>query len=306
MTASRAYASPAAFKQALEQRLRTASRTGVDFARRRQLLVFDRFLARVGQVMGDAVLLKGGLVIELRLERARTTKDVDLRLAGSPADLLERLREAGRLDLGDFLAFEIRPDPEHPRILHDGMPYGGFRFRAQAKLAGKPYGQPFGVDVAVGDPIVGEPDVVVADDVLDFAGIAPPRLRLYPVESHIAEKLHAYTLPREHENSRVKDLPDLALLGRVREIDAGRLREALDRAFAFRKTHALPAEVPPPPESWTTPYRRMADEDQLPWRTLDDVLGAVRGFLDPLLRGDPVARWSPESWAWIRRRAASR
>lgn len=39
------YATAAAFKQALEARLRSSSTTGVDFARRRQLLVFDRFLA---------------------------------------------------------------------------------------------------------------------------------------------------------------------------------------------------------------------------------------------------------------------
>jgi hypothetical protein len=77
---TRTYTSPQTFKQALEQRLRTASKSGVDFARRRQLLVFDRFLARIVAVLGDAVLLKGGLVLELRLERARTTKDIDLRL----------------------------------------------------------------------------------------------------------------------------------------------------------------------------------------------------------------------------------
>ena len=45
MTA-RQYATFLAFKQALEQRLKSASATGVDFARRRQLLVFDRFRAR--------------------------------------------------------------------------------------------------------------------------------------------------------------------------------------------------------------------------------------------------------------------
>ncbi len=49
------YASPQAFKQALEQRLRTSSLTGADFARRRQLLVFDRFLARTVAVFGDLV-----------------------------------------------------------------------------------------------------------------------------------------------------------------------------------------------------------------------------------------------------------
>lgn len=42
----RTYASAAAFKQALEQRLRRATPDGSQFARRRQLLVFDRFLAR--------------------------------------------------------------------------------------------------------------------------------------------------------------------------------------------------------------------------------------------------------------------
>ncbi|MBI5490302.1 MAG: nucleotidyl transferase AbiEii/AbiGii toxin family protein [Deltaproteobacteria bacterium] len=298
MKTSQTYASPAAFKQALEQRLRTASATGVDFARRRQLLVFDRFLARVVQIMGDTVLLKGGLAIELRMERARTTKDVDLRLTGSSADVLEHLRQAGRLDLGDFLAFEIRPDPEHPDIRQDGMPYEGFRYRAEAKLAGKPYGQPFGVDVAFGDPIVGEPDVVVTDDLLGFAGVAPPTLHLYPIESHIAEKLHAYTLPRQRENSRVKDLPDLALLGCIREIDATHLRQALERTFAFRNTHPLPAAIPAPPASWKIPYQRMADEDDLPWRTLADVLSAVGGFLDPVLRGEPVRRWSPTMWTW--------
>ena len=127
----RSYTSPQAFKQALEQRLRTTSTTGADFARRRQLLVFDRFLARVVQIFGDAVLLKGGLVLELRLERARATKDVDLRLVGSPDAVLTSLQQAGRRDLGDFMAFEVRRDSEQPTIQNDGMPYEGFRFRAE-------------------------------------------------------------------------------------------------------------------------------------------------------------------------------
>jgi hypothetical protein len=88
-------------------------------------------------------------------------------------------------------------------------------------------GRRFGVDVASGDPVFGEADVVTADDVLDFAGIAPPVLRLYPIETHIAEKLHAYTMPRTRTNTRVKDLPDLALLAGLRPMQAGRLRAAL-------------------------------------------------------------------------------
>ena len=294
----RRYSTPEAFKQALEQRLRTGEMTGAEFARKRQLLVFDRFLARVVAVLGDAATLKGGLVLELRIERARTTKDVDLRMVGSPDDILARLQEAGRLDLGDFLTFEVGPDEDHPEIQNDGMQYDGLRFRAECKLAGKLYGQPFGVDVAFGDPMLGEPELVVAADVLAFAGIAPPTLRLYPLETHIAEKLHAYTLPRVRPNSRVKDLPDLALLATARSIEATRLRAALDQTFTFRKTHALPVVLPEPLRAWETPYAAMAREDQLAWPTLDEVMKAAKAFLDPVLASEHGTAWDPAAWIW--------
>ena len=295
---ARTYDSPAAFKQALEQRLRAASKTGVDFDRRRQLLVFDRFLARVTQALGDGVILKGGLVLELRLERARTTNDVDLRMVGPPEGVLHTLRDAGRLDFGDFMAFEIAADAQHPDIQNDGMKYDGMRFRAECRMAGKQFGYPFGVDVAFGDPIAGDPDLIVTDDVLGFAGIAPPTLRLYPLETHIAEKLHAYTMPRLRENSRVKDLPDLALLAKVRAVDAGGLHRALDQTFRFRGTHDLPPGVPAPPPSWEPVYRRMAQQDALDWPTIAELHQAVRAFLDPVLDGASGGTWNPKSWSW--------
>jgi hypothetical protein len=43
---TRTYSSPEAFKQALEQRLRTSAKSGAEFARKRQLLVFDGALVR--------------------------------------------------------------------------------------------------------------------------------------------------------------------------------------------------------------------------------------------------------------------
>jgi len=297
MTA-RTYPSPEAFKQALEQRLRASTKSGPELPRKRQLLVFHRFLARVVAVLGDAATLKGGLVLELRLARARTTKDVDLRMTGSPDGILAKLQEAARRDVGDFMTFEIRPDEDHPAIQNDGMPYARLRFRAECKLAGKLYGQRFGVDVGFGDPMVGEPEVVVSEDHLAFAGIAPPTLRIYPIETHIAEKLHAYTMPRPRPSSRVKDLPDIALLATAQPIDAKRLRDALEQTFTYRKTHALPAVVPAPLPAWTTPYLAMAREDRLAWPTLDEVTTAAQAFLDPVLAGGPDATWEPEAWAW--------
>jgi hypothetical protein len=266
--------------------------------RRRQLLVFDRFLARLVAVFGDAATLKGGLVLELRLERARTTKDIDLRMTGTPNETLAKLQEAGRRELGDFMTFEVRPDDGHPEIQNDGMQYEGMRFRADCKLAGKIYGQAFGVDVAFGDPILGDAETIVADDVLGFAGIAPPTLRLYPVETHVAEKLHAYTMPRARPNTRVKDLPDLGLLATTRALEARELRAAIDQTFTFRKTHPAPAFVPSPPHAWDKPYESMAREDRLAWNTLDVLTNAVRSFLDPVLASAVDATWSPTEWTW--------
>lgn len=137
MTSARTYNTPAAFKQALEQRLRASAQSGGDFARRRQLLVFERFLARVMATAGEAVLLKGGMVLELRLERARTTRDIDLRMVGAPEGLLGTLQRAGSLELGDFMVFEVAPDPEHPELLNEASPYDGYRFRAECRMAGK-------------------------------------------------------------------------------------------------------------------------------------------------------------------------
>jgi hypothetical protein len=294
----RNYETPAAFKAALEQRLRAASVTGVDFARRRQLLVFDRYLARLGQVFGTAATLKGGLVLELRLERARTTRDIDLRMVGPSDRVFERLQEAGRIQLGDFMTFEVQIDPEQPEMLGDGLLYVGQRFRAECRLAGKVYGQPFGVDVAFGDPILGEPETIVAEDLLAFVGVAPPKLRVYPVESHIAEKLHAYTLPRRILNTRVKDLPDLALLAQIGPLHAQRVRAALQQTFGFRATHPLPTRLPDPPAEWDAPYARMAEENELAWATLGAVTGAARALLDPVLGDNSDARWNPRAWAW--------
>ena len=201
----------------------------------RQVLVMERFLARVFPAFGSAVL-KGGLVMELRLNRARATKDVDLRVSVGADELLDRLQTAGRVDLGDFLAFETRADPSHPTIEADGLRYEGQRFRAEARLAGRTYGSAFGVDIAVGEQLVGAPQEIDGSDTLAFIGVSSPRFRVYPVETHITEKLHAYTLPRPRLNSRVKDLPDIALLPEAGTLDASNLARAIGETFAHRAT----------------------------------------------------------------------
>lgn len=292
------FETPLAFKQSIEQRLRDkAASTGSDINRLRQVLVYERFLARVFAVFGEDAILKGGIVLELRLERARATKDVDLGLRGNPKTVLERLQEAGQLPLGDFLTFEVTKDAKHPDILAEGLSYEGFRFRAQGYLAGQSYGSRYGIDVAMAERAYKPAEFLEGSSFLSFAEISAPRLRVYPVETHLAEKFHAYTVPRLRPNSRVKDLPDLALLGTIRELRAEEVLGALRWTFDLRKTHELPASLPRPPAEWAPVYLRMAAINNLRWSTLEDVYAAARVFLDPVLDGSE-GTWDPQGWLW--------
>jgi Nucleotidyl transferase AbiEii toxin, Type IV TA system len=219
---------------------------------------------------------------------------------GSPENVLARLQQAGQRDLGDAFAFALAPDRAHTEIEGDGIVYEGKRFTAQCKIAGVSYGMPFGVDAGFGDVLTEEPELIAGTSFFDFVGASPAQHRVYPRVAHIAEKLHAYTLPRRNENSRVKDLPDLALLAKTGAFAAQDIRVAIDATFGFRKTHDVPAMLPPPPESWTAVYQRMANADDLPWKTLDSVFAAAGTFLDPVLRGDN-AQWDPKSESWSAR-----
>lgn len=297
---ARMYATPADFRQALDAHLRRrAQALHTDLARLRQRYAFERFLARIAAHFGDRAVLKGGLALELRLGRARTTQDIDLRVAGDPSSLLIELSRAGAIFAlgGDFLEFTVGRDSRDPTIDGEGMTYQGQRFRVTAMLGGKMYGSPFGVDVAVGDRMLYRPDVLSGSNDLEFAGIPPIQVLAYAREVHIAEKLHALTMPRARPNSRVKDLPDLALLGLTGSFESAAIRQAISATFTHRETHEVPAQVPAPPPAWEVPYQRMAQEDDLRWASLEVVTEAVCAFLNPVLRGDEGV-WAPEDWSW--------
>jgi hypothetical protein len=130
------YGSPLAFRQALDARIRNeAATSGATIERIRQLLVFDRFLARVGRHLGSRVVVKGGVVMELRLEKARATRDVDLKWSGPNEDVVTELRAAADLDLGDFLTFEIAANREHPTLRAEACGTTGSVFPSRAPSA---------------------------------------------------------------------------------------------------------------------------------------------------------------------------
>lgn len=253
------YATAAAFRRALEDRLNRASKEeGIDLQRMRRQVAFDRLLVRLFATE-PPWRLKGGYALELKLRLARTTKDLDLGLSGGNMmveDALEALQEAAGIDAGDFFVFTIG----EATMDLDGAPYGGSRFPVEARLDGRNFAR-FHLDLGFGD-IQREPyEWTTPRDWLGFAGIEAGSFPSISREEHFAQKLHAYTMPRQDRpNTRVKDLVDLVLLIDAGGMDQERLRRDIADTFRHRATHAVPDALEEPPDFWGPVFEKLAGE----------------------------------------------
>lgn len=277
---TKAFKNAASFKASLEARLRTrAAASGLPFHTQQLKFVMERLLARLFRAADAPWLLKGGFAMDLRYRpRARTTRDIDLSVTvvakGSMADLRDRLQAAAEIDLHDFLTFYIG----EPQSEITNAPKGGGRFPVETVLVGKTYAK-FGIDVGIGDALVGEPEVLIGDDLLDFAGLAPAVARAIPRAQQFAEKVHAYTFPWSGRlNTRTKDLVDLVLLIERGPLDPAQLRAALTATFATRDTHPLPKTLAPPPAHWEVDFPGMASEAGLSTTDLVAAFAAINTF----------------------------
>lgn len=267
---ARQFKTPSAFKTSLETRLKAlAEERGIPLHTLRLKVVIERLLARLFHAPNPAWLLKGGFALELRYRpRARTTKDVDLSVGlgvapdereRSPQRLRERLQQMAEADLGDYLEFRIGAARAELRA----APLGGARFPCEAVLAGKSYAK-FHIDVGCGDAVVGEPETLTGEGLLEFAGVGPALVLAIPRAQQFAEKVHAYTFPWiDRINTRSKDLVDLVLLIETGPPAPGQVRPALEATFVTRNTHPLPVSLPRPPESWGADFAAMAAEARL-------------------------------------------
>jgi len=292
------YATPGAFRTALERRLlTTAHEAALPVVRLRKLVVFERLLARLLIVAPGRWLLKGALALDLRLgARSRTTKDMDLARDDDDEAATTDLLAAQVLDLGDYFTFAI----ERTGKLDAALEGAAVRYHVAAALDGRPFEDVI-VDIGFADAIATATETLRGPDLLRFAAIEPIAVPAVPIAQHVAEKVHAYTrmYAGDRRSSRVKDLIDLVLIQSAIAFEAGRLYEALHATFAQRGTHPLPAALPPPPADWGPAYRRLAREVGLdPDVRSGFALAAT--FLDPLLAGTlpDRARWAPLLGTW--------
>ena len=286
MPSPKTYATAGAFRRALEERLKRASLTDqIDPNRLRRQVSFDRLLARLFREESAPWVLKGGYALELRFKAARSTVDIDLtvqRVAASASGdqnqiVREMLQNAADISLGDWFEFVVGP----ASMDLTAAPYGGARYPVEARMDERIFAR-FHLDAGFGDVVMRPLETIVCRDWLGFAGIESSRVLMIAREQQFAEKIHAYTLPRNAANSRVKDLVDLALLIGSGGLDTQRILEALRLTFERRGTHDLPANLVPPPADWQVPFQALAEECGLP-TDVAEVFAGVQKFVEEVL-----------------------
>jgi len=226
---------------------------------------------------------------------------VDLDLLGHGLDSSERIakvfREICRIDVApDGLHFDHATIKVAP--IRADQEYHGQRISLTAYLENARI--PVQVDIGFGDIVTPDAEEIVYPTLLDFPS---PRVRAYPRETFVAEKLQAI-VALGIANSRMKDFFDLLVLARDFSFEGGILTEAIEATFERRRTE-IPSEEP---LAFTDEFGR--DEIKtVQWKAfirksgldlekpeLPNVLAKLREFLLPPLeaasrRGDDLGEW---------------
>jgi predicted nucleotidyltransferase component of viral defense system len=234
----------------------------------------------------------------------RATRDLDFLGFGDPSETHVRNMFIDLLKLDvpdDGVDFDL--DSLRVGLIREDQEYGGVRVeliarvtRARVRLQ---------VDVGFGDAITPEADLVEFPTLLDFPA---PRLRAYPRETVVAEKLEA-TVKLGVANSRMKDFYDLAVLARDFDFDGQLLANAIQATFARRRTllpMATPVALtatfsqdPAKTRQWSGFVRKadVRDAGSLE-HTVDTVRAFAKAPLDAAVTGGRLALKWPAGGPW--------
>ncbi len=220
---------------------------GVPFQNLETAFILERLVARLtaDAELQKHLVFKGGFVGLKVYNSARYTVDVDaLVVKADVGSILERAKRCAETDLNDGVWFRF----ENQVDLATQGEYGGIRQTYRAGigevLKNLNKAQIVHFDVGIGDPVTPGPmstetaSLIISDSNLSWL--------VYPVETIIAEKMHAL-ISHGDINSRAKDVYDLAFL--LPKSDADILGQALKRCFEFRQTEL--------PNSFTTILKSM-------------------------------------------------
>lgn len=198
-----------------------------------QLYVNERFLYRLSKSKHrDKMILKGALVFWVWDEsRYRPTRDIDfLGNMGNRVPLVKKIiREICEQPVEEDGVIFDNQSINSSKIT-EGANYSGARIKLIADIGGAKV--PLQLDIGFGDVVTPNPKILTYPILLDAP---PPKIRVYPVETVIAEKVHSIWklgLP----NSRMKDYHDLLTIAENYELDGKVLQKAIQKTFAARNT----------------------------------------------------------------------
>jgi predicted nucleotidyltransferase component of viral defense system len=281
--------------------LNLARETGEDFNMILTRYAAERLLFRLSHSRyRSSFILKGAMLLAAwRTARHRPTRDLDLSGYGtaSAEELAAAFREIAELPIeSDGLEFdaqgigvsEIREDQE----------YHGSRVVVPAKLGSAKI--KVQVDVGFGDVVIPNPQEL---DFPTLLGSPSPRIRAYPAEAVIAEKLQAM-ISLGIRNSRMKDFYDILVLSRELAFEASSLAASISATFECRRTPlpspapgALTAEFGSDPDKaiqWNAFLRRSGLEP--PAADFAAVVREISAFLLPVLNSASSRRRPPLTW----------
>jgi len=167
--------------------------------------VLERLLYRLTTTRyRDRFILKGAMLLAARsADPFRPTRDVDLLGFGDPDPqaMLAVFRDVCAVTLDDGVVFDAAA-LEIDRIREE-LEYGGLRIKTNAEVGGARVRVV--IDVGFGDAVEPAPAEMDLPVLLDLPA---PRLRVYPLETVIAEKFQAM-VALGLANSRMKDFHDV-------------------------------------------------------------------------------------------------
>lgn len=286
--------------------LKAAKANGEEFTYTLTRYGLERLLARLAvSSHADEFVLKGAMLFRVWSPTLhRPTKDLDLLGSGAPS--VERLAKVFAEVCGanvedDGMVFDAKA-VRAERIKEDAD-YEGVRVTLHAMLGSARIDSQ--VDVGFGDAI--SPGTVDIEFPTMLAMVSP-RLRAYPKETVVAEKLHAM-VHLGMSNSRMKDFFDLWFLAQSFAFDGVTLATAIAATYA-RRTTPLPEALPLALSSEFT----QNDSKQKQWKafgtragvagqTLDAIVSALVPFLGPALAAARApaefrSAWAPPVGPW--------
>ena len=284
--------------------LNRAREEGEDFQRLLVRYALERLLHRMGlSDWHDQFVLKGAFTFLLwQGTLHRPTRDLDLMGYGSPEPraVEDVFRAIAGMDEGPEDGLQFDPSSVTAAPIRDQAEYGGIRLKLIAHLGSARI--PLQVDIGFGDAITPDPEPATFPALLEFPA---PRIRIYPRETVIAEKLHGM-VRFGIANTRMKDYYDLWFLSEHFPFEGATLQRAIRATFQRRGT-ALPDRQPvaltdefarggEKRRQWTAFLDRM--ELASTGLALPDAVRRVRAFLLPVLRAlreeEPFRqKWSP-------------